>query len=109
MCERTPLAEVLLLPVNGARKLVDGVLTGDFLLMMTLKFPGNGAKKLLDVCVGYPKLKVMMMHNSKFSLSMKPMFNRTRRRRESLLKVLLADFSNGARKEIGRASCRERV
>ena len=53
---------------------VDGVLTGDFLLMMTSKFPGNGARKRLDVCVGHPKLKVMMMHSSKFSLSMKPRF-----------------------------------
>ena len=35
MWERTPLAEVLLLPDDGARK-------------------------LLDVCIGYPKLKVMM-------------------------------------------------
>ena len=52
-----------------------------------------------DVCVGYPKLKVVMMHSSKFFLSMKPRFNRTRRRRESLLKVLLLSFlSNGARK-----------
>ena len=35
------------------------------------------SKKIIvstDVCVGYPKLKVMMMHNSKFFLSMKPMF-----------------------------------
>ena len=32
-------------------------------------------------------------HSSKFSLSKKPMFNRTRRRRESLLKVLLADLA----------------
>ena len=37
-------------------------------------------------------------HSSKFYLSKKPRFNRTSRRRESLLKVLLADFSNGARK-----------
>ena len=37
-------------------------------------------------------------HSSKFSLSKKPRFIRTSRRRESLLKVLLADFSNGSRK-----------
>ena len=37
-------------------------------------------------------------HNSKFSISIKPRFNRSSRRSESLLKVLLADFSNGVRK-----------
>ena len=31
-------------------------------------------------------------HGSKFSLSKKPRFNRTSRRRESLLKVLLVDW-----------------
>ena len=56
MCERTPLAEVLLLP-------------------------GNGARKLLDVCVGYPKLKVMMMHIRKFSLIMKPRFSNQEEKR----------------------------
>ena len=65
MCERTPLAEVLLLPVGGARKLLAGGDVGDAIEMLAL-FPGNGARKLLDYCVGYPKLKVMMSTAASF-------------------------------------------
>ena len=48
--------------------------------------------------VGRPQEEGYDEYSNKFSLSMKPRFNPTSRRRESLLKVLLADFSNGARK-----------
>ena len=65
MCERTPLAEVLLLPGNGARKLLLAVGVGDAVEMLAL-IPDNGARKLLDYCVGYPKLKVMMSTAASF-------------------------------------------
>ena len=64
---------MLLLPGNGARKLLLAVGVEDAVEMLAL-IPSNGARKLLDDCVGYPKLKVMMMHSSMFSLSMKPRF-----------------------------------
>ena len=66
MCERTPLAELLLLPGNGARKLLLAVGVGDAVEMLAL-IPDNGARKLLDYCVGYPKLKVMMSTSVSFS------------------------------------------
>ena len=65
MCERTPLAEVLLLPGNGARKLLLAVGVGDAVEMLALIL-GNGARRLLDYCVGYPKLKVMMSTTASF-------------------------------------------
>ena len=46
MCERTPLAEVLLLPGNGARKLLLAVGVGDAVEMLAL-IPDNGAVELV--------------------------------------------------------------
>ena len=54
MCERTPLAEMLLLPGNGARKLLLAVGVGHAVEMLAL-IPDNGARKQLDYCVGVPR------------------------------------------------------
>ena len=50
---------------NGTRKLLLAVGVGDAIEMLAL-IPVNGARKLLEYYVGYPKLRVMMSTAASF-------------------------------------------